>query len=1502
MRAEKFSATAKNWVVGGGELGALLGDSFGDALRSHNWSQTPLGAVETWSDDLKTAVQILLTELNRAQPPEKTQRDFEERQDAAAALHQANQLNAFRVKLAEALRPLTDASEIQAIAARILGEFLGASRVIYVEVVPAGEEVIVHCNYTSGVAQLSGRYRLEDYQRNLTADYQAGHSQVVTEIPHNPNYTDAEKARYREIEIAAHIDVPLLKNNQFVALLAVHQSTPRQWTETEVKLAEETAERTWAAVERAYAEAALRESEAKYRTLFESIDEGFCICELLFDEKGEPHNYRFLEVNSVFERLTGLGQAAGKTIQELVPNFEADWFEIYGRLVQTREPVRFEQQSLAMNRWFSVNAFCIGEPQSHQFAILFTNITEAKRAEVVRKHAETALQASEAQIRNILESITDGFYALDQDWRFTYVNPQAERILDLTPGDLLGQVVWEAYPGAVGSEFERAYRRTASEGVASSVISFYPDHNRWYEIYAYPAADGITVYFRDITEKIQAEVALRESEEKTRNILESIAEAFFALDENWRFTYMNQSGEALLDRRDLIGKDFWQEYPGVAGNAFEQVYRKAMDDRVPGTLTAFYPDHDRWYDIRTYPAANGIAVYFNNVTEQIQAEVALRQSEERYRTLFESLDEGFCTIEVLFDADGKPFDYRFLEVNPAFEQQTGIDNAIGRTMREFAPQHEEFWFEIYGRIALTGEAQRFEHRAASLDRLYDVYAFRIGDAVARQVAILFNDISDRKRAEEALRESEEQQAFLLKFSDVLRAEPDADAVANRAIRMLSEQMQLDRCYIGVYRLADDRGDFTHQVGNDRVPPLPDGVRLSDFPESLRVASDRTLVINDIAELEGLIDTDRQSLSGLGLRALVAATLRKGENNPLWSIVSVSAHPRRWTRGEIALVEEVAERTWAAMERARAEAIVAADFQDTQRLRELGVRLVTEDDIQTLYQAILSTAIDLTQADAGTVQILDVATQYLVLLATQGFKETIITHFDRVSESDNTPCGMALKTGNRSTVDFDVPESENPDGSWRLLMEAGYRTGQSTPLITRAGKIIGMVSTHWREHHRPSDRELRFLDLLARQAADLIEQRQTAAEREKLLACEQAARAEADRANRVKDEFLAVLSHELRSPLNPILGWTQLLQNGKLNEARRAEALKTIERNVKLQAQLIEDLLDISRIMQGKLSLTEAPVSLTFVISAALETVRLAAEAKHIRIQLDLDNTVAPISGDAARLQQVVWNLLSNAVKFTPNGGQVTIELRQLNQQAQIRVIDTGKGINSQFLPYMFEFFRQEDGSTTRKFGGLGLGLAIARQIVEMHGGTVRAESQGERQGATFIVQLPAMKQTALIVSEPVQTKTDTGLPLEGIHILLVDDEPDTREFQGFLLEQSGAKVTAVASGLEALQALEQSIPDLLVSDIGMADMDGYMLLQQIRSRSANQGGMIPAIALTAYAAQMDQHRALQVGFQTHITKPVEPEVLVKAIAVLLQGGEQKISGEIDDNSAGFGVK
>ncbi|MEH2284851.1 MAG: response regulator [Nostoc sp.] len=383
--------------------------------------------------------------------------------------------------------------------------------------------------------------------------------------------------------------------------------------------------------------------------------------------------------------------------------------------------------------------------------------------------------------------------------------------------------------------------------------------------------------------------------------------------------------------------------------------------------------------------------------------------------------------------------------------------------------------------------------------------------------------------------------------------------------------------------------------------------------------------------------------------------------------------------------------------------------------------------------------------------------------------------------------------------------------------------------------------------------------------------------------------QAQQANRIKDEFLAVLSHELRSPLNPILGWAKILQTSRQDAAKTQYALETIERNAKLQAQLIEDLLDVSRILQGKLSLNTVPVGLTFTIKAALETVRLAAEAKSIQIKTIFEPNVGQVLGDSGRLQQVVWNLLANAIKFTSQGGRVEVRLERIKDEGegmnkseytQIIVSDTGMGISADFLPYIFDYFRQADGTTTRRFGGLGLGLAIVRHLVELHGGTVQAASPGEGQGATFAVKFPLMAAAKL-------NQHDTAFPnrsdfnLNGLQALLVDDDRDSREFIAFLLEQYGAQVTKAQSASEALSSLEQAKFDLLISDIGMPDMDGYTLIRQIRKQSPDQGGKIPAIALTAYAGEIDQQLALAAGFQQHISKPIELEILMKVILTIV---------------------
>jgi signal transduction histidine kinase/CheY-like chemotaxis protein len=397
-------------------------------------------------------------------------------------------------------------------------------------------------------------------------------------------------------------------------------------------------------------------------------------------------------------------------------------------------------------------------------------------------------------------------------------------------------------------------------------------------------------------------------------------------------------------------------------------------------------------------------------------------------------------------------------------------------------------------------------------------------------------------------------------------------------------------------------------------------------------------------------------------------------------------------------------------------------------------------------------------------------------------------------------------------------------------------------------------------------------------------------KDELLMREQIIRAEAEGANRAKDEFLSILSHELRTPLNAILGWSAMLRQRTLSEDKVLRALETIERNAKSQAQLIEDILDISRIITGKLRLQVRPVNLVPVIESAIESVRLAAEAKSIRLQSVLDSEAGLLLGDANRLQQVVWNLLSNALKFTPKDGRVEIRLERVNSHAEITVSDTGLGISSEFLPFVFDRFRQHDSTTTRSYGGLGLGLAIVRQLVELHGGTVTVVSPGIGQGTTFTVTLPAMI-IPLAPSDPeplnsiVETKprVEASPSLEGLQILVVDDEADALELLSTILQNNGADVIAVASVKQALTIIETATdrsPDVLVSDIGMPDEDGYSLISKLRQLEAQRGGKLPVIALTAYAGSDDRRQALLAGFQMHLTKPVDAAELVAVVASL----------------------
>jgi len=406
--------------------------------------------------------------------------------------------------------------------------------------------------------------------------------------------------------------------------------------------------------------------------------------------------------------------------------------------------------------------------------------------------------------------------------------------------------------------------------------------------------------------------------------------------------------------------------------------------------------------------------------------------------------------------------------------------------------------------------------------------------------------------------------------------------------------------------------------------------------------------------------------------------------------------------------------------------------------------------------------------------------------------------------------------------------------------------------------------------------------------DVTERKRAEEERKQLLEREQFARAEAERASRMKDDFLANLSHELRTPLNAIVGWTQVLRRRAMDDAEIRQGLETIERNARVQAQLIEDLLDMSRITSGKVRLDVQPVHPVSFIEAAVEAVRPAADARGIRLEKILDPAAGPISGDPQRLQQVIWNLLSNAIKFTPKDGKVQVLLERVNSQVEISVADTGIGITPAFLAHAFERFRQADASSARRHGGLGLGLSIVKQLVELHGGTVRVKSLGEGAGTVFTVQLPVTAvQRMPDNGDRLHPHTSKSLSsdfkisdLSGIKVLVVDDEADARDLFQRVLADCGAEVLTVATAGEALLVVERERPHLLMSDIGMPDIDGFELLRRVRALGQARGGKLPAIALTAFARSEDRTRALRAGFLVHLSKPVEPSELVATVAAV----------------------
>ncbi|MBD2356195.1 PAS domain-containing protein [Tolypothrix sp. FACHB-123] len=940
----------------------------------------------------------------------------------------------------------------------------------------------------------------------------------------------------------------------------------------------------------------------------------------------------------------------------------------------------------------------------------------------------------------------------------------------------------------------------------------------------------------------------------------------------------------------------------------------------------------------------------NELVERRRTEVALRDSEERFRQLAENIEAVFWVTEFP--------ERRVSYVSPAYNRLWGLNpdellNDQQNWSNYLHPEDREATERAFLEKAAVGGFDE-EYRIVLPDgrlRWVRDRCFPIRDELGRVYRLtgIAEDITERKR-------HELNERFLNELEQRLRQLADAQAMLRETITSLGDYLGGNRCTLGEIDWQNSLITI-EQDWCQNVPSMSGTYSLSNYitPEfQATFAAGQFAAIDDITK-DPRTAAFASNYQPYHVRAFVSVP---GIYQGQWvaSLTIYSGTPRLWHEDEVTLLQATLARVWALIEQTRAVQALRESEARFRLVTQAVNGLVFDWNLQTnevyrsekLFDLVgfypedvpasadwwqeLVDPVDLARLQSTVPKLFgDTENLYEGEYRVRHKNGHWVNVWERGSLIRNEQgqviriVGSTVDISDRKQAEAALRQSEEryrclaeliPQLVWTAnatgtLLDANQRWLEFTGLTLEQAcaasweqvvhpEDVPILAQKWAEsvknntsyqaqgRMRRADRVYRwYLHQAVGQkneqgetikwfgtATDIEAQKQLEIERDRLLQLEQTARAEAERANRIKDEFLAILSHELRSPLNPILGWAKLLQTRKLDETKTQEALVSIERNAKLQTQLIDDLLDVAKILRGKLSMNTDPVNLGFVIEAALDTMRNAALAKSIKLHPVL-TPIGLVSGDAARLQQVVWNLLSNAIKFTPNNGKVEIRLEQVGKQAQITVSDTGKGINPKFLPHIFESFRQEDASTTRKYGGLGLGLAIVRSLVESHGGTISAESKGEGQGATFTLRLPLLDtqpQKSLphrLIKEPPD--------ITGVRILAVDDEPDTRELLTVLLAQYGAEVLTVTSAAEVLANLESFQPHVLISDIGMPNVDGYTLIQKIRTRPPEQGGQIPAIALTAYARIEDRQRSLLAGFQHHLSKPIDIQELIKTI-------------------------
>lgn len=920
--------------------------------------------------------------------------------------------------------------------------------------------------------------------------------------------------------------------------------------------------------------------------------------------------------------------------------------------------------------------------------------------------------------------------------------------------------------------------------------------------------------------------------------------------------------------------------------------------------------------------------------ERARAEAALARSEQHYRTLFDSIDQGFCTIEVLFDGDGKPADYRFLRMNAAFERQTGMANAIGRRVREYAPDHEPFWFEIYGHIALTGEARRFEHVAEALDRFYDVFAFRVGSPQERQVAILFNDITERRRREAHL-------ALLSEVShDLARLTQIDDTLASLGAKM-GHHLKVSRCELAETSEAGDELSVGYEWHRSGLPDVRGVYRIADFltdeaDRSLRAGS--PLVISD-TRADGRVHGER--LAAMDIAACICVpVIRDGR----WRFMLAVKHdqPREWREDEVEVVRELTGRIWTRLEQARAENALKVSDARQRALFSQMLGGVAETDLQGRFTSVnrryceilgysreelLSMRMqDILYEEDRPINIqrrerlvkfgepFDIEKRYV---RKDGSIVWVHNSVSRLSDASGQALGII-------SVSLDITERKRQEEQVRRGAELLDFIVQHSPsgfYIVDADFRISHINAESQARAfrnvnpaigRPLDEALRVLwpEPLATEligifrhtfqtgepylSPGLVSPRADIGEVETYnwqlkriimpdgrhaVVCFyydtthlRAVEQELREADQRKDEFLATLAHELRNPLAPIRNSLHILRMASGEGRGGTERVHDmLERQVSHMVRLVDDLMEVSRITRGKFDLRKELIDLASVVRSAIETSKPLIEAAGHELTVSLPAEPLTLEADAVRLAQVLANLLNNAAKYTEHRGKIWLNARRDGTDVVLSVMDNGTGIPPGMLPRIFDLFAQSERSYQRSQGGLGIGLTLVRGIVGMHGGSVEARSDGPGLGSEFVVRLPLASQGRGLSRASSGDREVAAGTVAPCRILVVDDNRDSADSLEMVLQFLGADVQVAYDGPSALEACRVYRPAVVFLDIGMPGMNGYEVAERLRQTSEGAGAAL--IALSGWGQKDDLRRSEEAGFDCHLVKPVDLDAL-----------------------------